>query len=180
MANNIEWREIRGFEGYEVSSNGDVRSYRIRNSVKLSETPKELKGGINIKARRHYVQYNLRKNDKTFRVYAHRLVADSFLLNPERKLQVNHIDNNPRNNHVSNLEWVTPQENTNHWVKFYGENKKSKKKNTRNKIRKVTRYKNNRYRVDFYKEKRRTSKTFLNVCEAYKFIAKLRRYGTPN
>jgi hypothetical protein len=50
-------------------------------------------------------------------LYIHRLVAEAYLVEPTKnQIQVNHKDMNRLNNNVSNLEWVTPSENTQHSV----------------------------------------------------------------
>ena len=51
-------------------------------------------------------------------MYLHRLVCLAFLDNPENKPTVNHLDNNPLNNHLSNLEWATEEEQRAHQKKM--------------------------------------------------------------
>lgn len=59
-------------------------------------------------------------------VYAHRLVAEYFLDNPNNYPYVHHKDENKLNNHVSNLEWVSPELN----MKYHRENHINKKRST--------------------------------------------------
>jgi hypothetical protein len=57
----------------------------------------------------------------------HRLIAFTFLENPENKEYVNHIDGNKTNNSLENIEWNTPRENSLHSHKI-GLNKGNKRK----------------------------------------------------
>lgn len=61
-----------------------------------------------------YSFVTLRIGGRNKQEYIHRLVAKYFIPNPDNKQQVNHIDGDTNNNCVSNLEWVTPAENSQH------------------------------------------------------------------
>ena len=65
------------------------------------------------RARKHQVVL-LTLSGKQTAQYVHGLVAEAFIENVMRKPEVNHKDGDPRNNHVSNLEWVTRSENIKH------------------------------------------------------------------
>lgn len=56
----------------------------------------------------------LRINKKSVVRYVHRLVGEHFIPNPDGYPEINHIDHNKANNHVSNLEWCTRQMNARH------------------------------------------------------------------
>jgi len=100
-----EWKDIDGFSRYKVSNFGRVLNIN---------TNKFLKGTIE---RNGYLKYLLKDdNNKLCSIAAHLLVARLFLHNPspKEKNQVNHIDEDKANPHVSNLEWVSPSQNSNH------------------------------------------------------------------
>lgn len=97
------WKDAYGFEGfYEVSVSGKVR--RVQDK-------KELKGGVNSYG---YVVFHLSKNGKRKMCKGHRLVAQTFIPNPKKLRDVNHIDGDKTNNHISNLEWVSRGKNIKH------------------------------------------------------------------
>jgi hypothetical protein len=68
---------------------------------------KELKQFINS----GYHQVSLWINKKQCTFYMHRLVAEIYNQNPNNLPEVDHRDSNKSNNHISNLEWVTTEEN---------------------------------------------------------------------
>lgn len=118
---DIIWRPMANFEGlYDISSSGDIRSVarefsyydprwnRITTRKHKSAIMKQLDsvGG--------YKFVQLRKDGKYYPRYVHRLVAQTFIPNPESKKEVNHKDGNKANNDITNLEWVTPSENQRH------------------------------------------------------------------
>lgn len=116
------WKAITGYEGlYEISSTGKVRSVdRViirKNGKPLPQKGKVLSQTVNkIDARGHLprARVQLWKNNKARLLQVHRLVAQAFIDNPENKPTVNHIDGNPLNNNVDNLEWATYSENQKH------------------------------------------------------------------
>ena len=61
-----------------------------------------------------YMQFSYRENGKKYYKRVHRIVAETFLPNPLNLPQVNHIDGNKLNNDVSNLEWCSNAQNTQH------------------------------------------------------------------
>lgn len=100
MDNEI-WKPVPEYAGYyEVSNLGRIR--RIK-------TGKILKGYLN-----EYYRVVLTVDSKGKDYSVHRLVAMTFIPNPENKPDVNHIDGNKLNNRVDNLEWTTRSENMKH------------------------------------------------------------------
>ncbi len=120
------WVPIKGFEGvYEVSSFGRVRSLNYRHTGQT----KVLSPGDNGWG---YLQVGLCKNGKGKSYLVHRLVAEAFLPNWFDYPEVNHRDENPKNNHVSNLEWCDGRYNTNYGTR----NQRAAEKMTNGKLSK--------------------------------------------
>lgn len=101
------WEWINNYEGdYQISNKGRIKSFKTNKIGKILKPKKDGKD--------KYLMICLCKNGNKKYYLIHRLVAETFIPNPENKLQVNHIDGNKKNNKVDNLEWVTCSENINH------------------------------------------------------------------
>ena len=113
LDNEEEWLPVVGFEGhYEVSNHGRVRSIERKVTDCLGRTrtvkgqPKKTwvdEGG--------YERVELCKNNTRCGIGVHRLVAKAFKPTEREGVEVMHLDHNPLNNHISNLEWGTHKEN---------------------------------------------------------------------
>ncbi|WP_312364012.1 NUMOD4 motif-containing HNH endonuclease [Sphingobacterium sp.] len=98
-----QWKPCSGYEGfYEVSTFGNIRSIRKNKILK----PTKNKYG--------YCKVSLTGDNSYKTVNVHRVIAQTFIPNPENKPQVNHKDGNKANNRVDNLEWSTREENMQH------------------------------------------------------------------
>jgi len=110
------WKEVAGYEGlYEVSNLGRVRSTKRILIDKIGRArryrSKILSGGVSDKG---YWAIMLCKDAAQKMTLIARLVAEAFIPNPDGKAEVNHKDGNKNDNSVSNLEWMTHQENSVH------------------------------------------------------------------
>lgn len=106
-----EWRDIKGYEGlYQVSNKGNIKSVE-RNIIgknQHSEHIRHLREKIlkPFMGDKHHLKVRLRKNEIDNDLFVHRLVSEAFIPNPNNYDVVHHIDNNPENNSVENLEWM--------------------------------------------------------------------------
>ena len=108
------WRDIKGYEGlYKVSNLGRVKSFRNFSGFNKKFYKRE-KIMTPVDNGRGYLHVMLSKNKNTKHVYIHRLVAQSFLPNPNNLQEINHKDENKKNNRVDNLEWISRKDNVNY------------------------------------------------------------------
>lgn len=95
-----EFRPIKGYENYYVSSSGRIINTKKGRFLTFTED----KDG--------YFKTTLFKNGKPYFFRVHRLVAQEFIPNPDNLDTVDHIDGNKKNNSVNNLQWLSRGENT--------------------------------------------------------------------
>ena len=94
--------KIKDYEDYAVTENGEVYSYKRNRYLKVRF---DAQG---------YADVCLTKEGKSKWFRVHRLVAAAYVPNPNNYPLVNHKDENPSNNHFSNLEWCTKSYNINY------------------------------------------------------------------
>jgi predicted N-acyltransferase len=98
-------RYISGYKGqYSASKDGKIFSHKRNRFL----NPVNLKGYKRVKLR------DFNNNQKVSNKLVHRLIAETFLDNPNNKLEVNHINNKRDDNRIENLEWATISENNQH------------------------------------------------------------------
>lgn len=98
---DVKWTPVVGYEDlYLVSTNGKV--YSIRSHRVLA--PRKHNAG--------YLRVTLCKNGKRKDAYIHRLMCEAFFGTPnDGRNYVNHLDENPAHNQITNLEWTTNSNN---------------------------------------------------------------------
>ena len=110
-------RYIPGYEGeYLISNLGNVYSeskpYRNQHGACSRWRPRKKMSFIYCQS--GYYEVTLKSKGKSEMFLVHRLVAQSFVPNPNNYPEVNHIDGNRLNNVFSNLEWTTRRGNLSH------------------------------------------------------------------
>lgn len=99
------WAPVPGYDGYEVSDQGRVRS--------IPRPGRRLQGKIlkPFSSTQGYPTVSLRTNGATKRMTVHRIVAITFLGHAPAPLQVRHLNGNKLDSRLVNLAWGTPSEN---------------------------------------------------------------------
>ena len=102
-----EWRKIPNRDNYSVSDSGNIRNDRTGRILKQSPS------------RTGYARVSISNgtNRNPSIVFPHRVVAEVFIPNPNNLPQVNHLNSNRMDANKSNLEWVTPKQNSEHSIR---------------------------------------------------------------
>lgn len=112
------WKDIEGYEGlYQISNEGRIKSLK-RNKTGIGRNQYDEEHILSphkiIICGKERLQTTLCKNRKKIQPIIARLVYRAFIGDIPEGMQVNHIDEDPSNNHVENLNLMTPKENSNY------------------------------------------------------------------
>ena len=137
----MQIRNIKDFPGYAVSEDGTVYSLNYNHTGKIKALcPAIDKNG--------YLQVRISKDNRAHSKTVHRLVAKTFIPNPDNKPEVNHKNGIRTDNRVENLEWVTSSENLFHSYKVLGRKHRLGKDNKCSKI--ILQIRDNNIIAEFY------------------------------
>jgi hypothetical protein len=126
------WKPVVGYEGwYEISNIGRIK--RTRRGLG-TWSGRLIKHGMD---KRGYRRVTLSRNGKIERFLLYHLVAIAFIGPREKGKEINHIDGNPSNNRVDNLEWCTRSENALHAFRSLGRKPSYKSKIDEEQVRKI-------------------------------------------
>lgn len=148
--------KINGYDNYFISNHGRVMSTKF-NKIKFLKFGKDGYG---------YFQVSLSDLGTNKQKYVHRLVAETFINNPNNYNCVDHIDGNILNNNISNLRWVTRQQNSfnNKKAKGYSFHKGS------NKWRAYICVSKNKISLGYYDKEEEARQAYLDAKEIYHII----------
>lgn len=108
----MNWKKIKNKENYSVNEKGQIKNDKTNRILK----PHKGTSGY----------YQIMLGRKTSPLYVHRLVAETFIENPNNLPQVDHINGNKLDNRVENLRWVSVSENC--WSFGYKDRIENRKK----------------------------------------------------
>jgi hypothetical protein len=111
------WKDIPGYEGlFQASSKGRIKSLKRMVIRGYKNHPRTVPEKIRTLSLDKFGYYHiaLSKENKRKNYFVHRLIALTFIKNPNNLPQVNHIDGNKKNCCIENLEWVNQSENLKH------------------------------------------------------------------
>lgn len=107
------WKDLDGYPDYQISCRGNIRSLKW-NKTRI----------LKCRVDDRYLKIRLMKDDKKTSERVHRLVAQTFIPNPDNLLYVDHINRISTDNRVENLRWVSAMENSlntrRHFTETYG------------------------------------------------------------